>query len=166
MCTSFLWSGGLYFSEQQYNEGERAIIPEYPIPDAGNVALYKNIILICILIVIIAAIIYAVLYEYIIEKRKNTLNIFRICGFTIRKAKHIYLVECMSVAIGWYAVAFLLYQYIALPYLDKVYYYIREAYSVKVYIGLSVAYVVIIYIILRIMLAIHLKKNIKMGYQG
>ncbi len=140
--------------------GDAADIPDYPIPDSDDTKLYNSIIIICILIAVISSVVYAVLYQYIIYQRKRNLNIYRICGFTLKNARKLYMTECMAIASVCYIISVIFFHAIILPQLEKIYYFIGESYSLSSYLQLGIIYFVIVYIILKIMMVTNLRNDI------
>lgn len=133
-------------------------LPEYPVPNAEEGMIYRSILIICVLIAIISAFVYAVLYQYIIDRRKRTLDIFRISGLTLHRAGRIYLGECLLLLVLCYGIGLLIFRYVLFPQLSLIYYYMEEAFSRKTYFVLGGIYLLIVYAVLRIKLIGGLKK--------
>lgn len=127
-------------------------IPEYPVPDAEEGMIYKSILVICVLIAVISALVYAVLYQYIIDRRKRTLDIFRVSGLTLRQAHRIYLGECLLLLLVCYGIGISIFRYFIFPKLSDIYYYMEEAFSTKTYLILGAVYLLVVYVIMRIKL--------------
>lgn len=136
-------------TRSQYNEikeifsnnfGEIASIPDLDIPESENYYLYNTIILISVMIAVLAAVNFAVLYKYILSKRTKTLSIFRICGYTKRKALTLFLSECMFISVPVFVLTTLIYHKAVLPVLAKRFEYIESAYSLKLYLTIFAIY--------------------------
>lgn len=132
--------------------GEAISIPELDIPETENYYLYNTIILISFFIALLAAINFAVLYKYILEKRKKSIVIFRICGCRRSKALGIFLSECMLITIPVFVISTSFYSTIILPILDKSFKYIKDAYNIEVYIIIFAIYIITSIIVLSAMI--------------
>ncbi len=127
-------------------------IPELDIPEIENYYLYNTIILISFFIALLAAINFAVLYKYILEKRKKSIVIFRICGCKKTKALCIFLSECMIITIPVFVISTLFYSAVILPLLDKSFEYIKSAYNFGIYSIIFAIYIVTSIIVLSTMI--------------
>ena len=134
-------------------------IPEYPVPSADDTMMYKSIMLISVLIAVLSALTYAVLYQYIMDRRKRTLDIFRVSGLTLKAAGRMYLGECMLILVICYGVAFGVFKLFVFPRLASVYCYMEDVFSNKIYIILGVLYFGIVYAILRFKLVRSFQKT-------
>jgi len=123
-------------------------VPDYPVPDAEQTMIYRGIMMICVLIAVISALVYAVLYQYVIERRKRTLDIFRVSGLTIQSAQWIYMGECVLLLFICYGIALGLFRYILLPNLKNTYFYLEEVFTPKTYGLLGGCYMIVVYAIL------------------
>jgi len=127
-------------------------IPEYPVLDAEEGMIYRSILVICVLIAVISALVYAILYQYILDRRRRTLNIFRISGLTLQRAGRIYLGECLLLLALCYGIGLAVFRCFLFPQLSSIYYYMEEAFSGKTYLVLGGVYLLIVYTVLRIKL--------------
>lgn len=126
------------------------------------VYLIKNIkqfMIISVVVALLCAINFSVLYKYILTKRRKTLAIFRVSGFTTRKARRLYIAEIMLISVPLFALCTILYDKLMLPRLGKIFEHLVPAYSSVVYLTLFAIYTLIIYIVLNTMISNYISRT-------
>lgn len=120
---------------------DKVEIPEFVgISDVEDTKSNNTIILSGIILIIFAAVNYCIMYRYILEKRKRTLAIYRICGCTKVRAAFVYIVELFGVSIFIFAMLIPVYHCLILPRISRIFEYMRPYYNNKIYINLLLGY--------------------------
>lgn len=121
--------------------GDKIDIPEFvALDDIEDTKTNNTIILSGIILILFAAVNYCMIYRYILEKRKRTLAIYRICGCTKSLAAFAYMIEMIGVSLLIFAILIPLYHYIFLPRIGKMFEYMSLYYNNLTYIKLLIAY--------------------------
>lgn len=146
--------------------GDLVVIPELALGDAENRYLYRTILLISVLIALVSAINFAVLYRYILERRRKTLTIFRLCGCTARRVRRMYLLECLLLSLPIFALGCLVYAQLILPLLSEYFPYMADAYSLPLYLILIGIYLGVSVPLLGGMLRAAITNQLYADYKG
>lgn len=133
--------------------------PELEIYDPEQVYYYKTNMAISLFIAIVSAINFALLFNYIFDKRRRTMAVFRLTGCTANKVRRMYLTEIMLIMIPLIIICTILFNKYILPQLDGLFPYISQVYKTKVYLIMAGIYIGVSYIIMNIMIILHLRKT-------
>jgi len=126
--------------------------PALDLPDADQYYLYNNVMLISVMLCVLSALNFAMLFQYILQKRKQTLAIFRMCGCTIGKAIRLYLGECLLISIPVYGFGFTSFYWALHHFLYLYFPYMEASYSPTIYTAIFSIYLSITILILGIMI--------------
>ena len=120
-----------------------AIIPEFEgVNDIENTKTNNTLIVAGILLIVFSAVNYCIMYRYILEKRKKTFAIYRICGCSRGKGVLMYIIELLGTSIILFGIMVPIYHYAILPKLKGMFEYITEFYSIEKYLMIGVIYFV------------------------
>ena len=120
-----------------------AIIPEFEgVNDIENTKTNNTLIVAGILLIVFSAVNYCIMYRYILEKRKKTFAIYRICGCSRGKGVLMYIIELLGTSMIIFGVMVPVYHYVILPKLKGMFEYITEFYSIEKYLMIGVLYFV------------------------
>lgn len=139
--------------------------PDLPLPDKDNNIIYNNIILISILIAMLSVLNYAMLYRYILQKRRKSLAIFRICGCSILRTMLLYLGECVCTSLPIYGAGTVLFIVLLNHVFGNMFPYMKQSYSVNVYLMIFAIYSIVMLVIMSIMIFSYLKQSIVTGWK-
>lgn len=135
------------------NFGTAVTVPELELPDQRTLYYYRTIMLVAVLISMLAALNYSQLYSYIMDQRKRTIAIIRICGCTPNKAVCIFLLECLILTIPPYIISAFFFAKAVLPALKNTYPYMQGAFSPIIYVCMTLIYfgsaILVLWVILR-----------------
>lgn len=134
--------------------------PELNIPDTDTYYLYNNVMLISALLALLSALNFAMLYQYILQKRRKRLAVFRICGCTKWKAFRSYIGECMAISIPAYAVGTAVFGMLLENVFDQMFPYMKAAYSPAIYLSIFAIYAAIVLVVLSVLILSTFKKQI------
>ncbi len=163
---------GKNVTRSQYNEikdymeecfGDAATVEPLDLPEEDSEKFYNSLLLLCFVMVSLSGVVLSVLYEYVLLKRRKQITIYRICGMTRRKARGLYLGECILLSSGIYIVAVLLFQYGVLPHLKRSFEYIAASYTLATYCRLGILYLMVTCLIEYGMIRRQLRDNIVTG---
>ena len=163
---------GKNVTRSQYNEikdymeecfGDAATVEPLDLPEEDSEKFYNSLLLLCFVMVSLSGVVLSVLYEYVLLKRRKQITIYRICGMTRRKARGLYLGECILLSAGIYIVAVLLFQYGVLPHLKRSFEYIAASYTLSTYCRLGILYLMVTCLIEYGMIRRQLRDNIVTG---
>ena len=163
---------GKNVTRSQYNEikdymeecfGDAATVEPLDLPEEDSEKFYNSLLLLCFVMVSLSGVVLSVLYEYVLLKRRKQITIYRICGMTRRKARGLYLGECILLSSGIYIVAVLLFQYGVLPHLKRSFEYIAASYTLSTYCRLGILYLMVTCLIEYGMIRRQLRDNIVTG---
>ena len=163
---------GKNVTRSQYNEikdymeecfGDTATVEPLDLPEEDSEKFYNSLLLLCFVMVSLSGVVLSVLYEYVLLKRRKQITIYRICGMTRRKARGLYLGECILLSAGIYIVAVLLFQYGVLPHLKRSFEYIAASYTLSTYCRLGILYLMVTCLIEYGMIRRQLRNNIVTG---
>lgn len=163
---------GKNVTRSQYNEikdymeecfGDAATVEPLDLPEEDSEKFYNSLLLLCFVMVSLSGVVLSVLYEYVLLKRRKQITIYRICGMTRRKARGLYLGECILLSAGIYIVAVLLFQYGVLPHLKRSFEYIAASYTLATYCRLGILYLMVTCLIEYGMIRRQLRDNIVTG---
>ena len=143
--------------------GDKVEIPALDLPEEDSEKFYNSLLLLCFVMVSLSGVVLSVLYEYVLLKRRKQITIYRICGMTRRKARGLYLGECILLSAGIYIVAVLLFQYGVLPHLKRAVEYIAASYTLSTYCRLGILYLMVTCLIEYGMIRRQLRDNIVTG---
>lgn len=127
--------------------GDSIVIPEFDgIRNNSTVRVYNDLIVVTVVLIFVCAINYCILYRYILEKRRRTFAISRICGATRIKSIAIYMIELLSVSLVTLAVGIVVYIKLLLPIFEKYFEYIGYYHSFNDNLTIVLAYVVTLFV--------------------
>jgi predicted lysophospholipase L1 biosynthesis ABC-type transport system permease subunit len=116
--------------------------------------------LISALLALLSALNFAMLYQYILQKRRKRLAVFRICGCTKWKAFRSYIGECMAISIPAYAVGTAVFGMLLENVFDQMFPYMKAAYSPAIYLSIFAIYAAIVLVVLSVLILSSIKKQI------
>ena len=120
-----------------------AIIPEFEgVNDIENTKTNNTLIVAGILLIVFSAVNYCIMYRYILEKRKKTFAIYRICGCSRGKGVLMYIIELLGMSMILFGIMVPVYHYVILPKLKGMFEYITEFYCIEKYLMIGVFYFV------------------------
>ena len=141
-------------SEEDYKElgsylddryGGRIQLPEFEgITDIENVRANRTLILAGIAVLICVAVNYCIMYKVILEKRKKTMAVYRICGCTKWKGMLMYEAELLGCAAVMYGVFVYIYHHFLMPYFAGTLEYMPDFYTPGAYGVIGVIYISIL----------------------
>lgn len=145
--------------------GDIVSIGDLPTLDRDSYYTYKTVGLLVVLLAVVASLNFMILYMYIMDKRKNRMSIYRMCGMTKHKVNFINFIECMLICIVTYVVSVTTYAMIFVPNLQRYFVYMKGAYSLKVYIAIGLLYFVILVVVCSILIVVK-NRNILKNYKS
>lgn len=138
-----------YF-ENKYNG--RIIMPKFEgVRDIENLRANRTFVIAGIGVLFCAVLNFCILYRVILEKRKKTMAVYRICGCSKRTGMMMYEIELLGVALIVFVLFTLLYHRYAMKYFDGILEYMPEFYTKTTYLIMGAIYfgiLIIMYTIL------------------
>lgn len=147
---SFILSKPLFESEFNYIMdwakvcfGEDNVkLPEFDgVANETQYRVYRDIMVVTMLLIAVCAINYCIIYRYILEKRRRTFAVTRICGCSKYKAAVIYMVELLGISLITLMIGFILYSQLVLPQAASSFEYIEYFYNAAVYTKIAALYI-------------------------
>lgn len=116
------------------------IIPELVITETEDVYFYNTILLISVAVSLLAAANFSIIYQYMLEKRRKVIAVFRICGCKKIQALGIFLGECLMIILPAYLISAVTYAKLLLPQLSPLFPYMAASYHPGIYAAIFVIY--------------------------
>lgn len=89
-----------------------------PAPyELSDYSYYSTVILIAVLIALCASVNIAILYQYVLERRKQTLAVFMLCGCTKRRAFYMYMAEIVLLSSAGFLIGVVCWRQLLMPVL-------------------------------------------------
>lgn len=139
--------------------GDRIAFPELDTADVTEIYFYNTLMWVSVIIAVISAINLAILFRYILNTRRRSLSIMRICGYTKNKARRMYVAEIMLISVAIYWLCAGLFHELMLPQLVKVYEHITDVYSIRSYLIMFGIYIAAIYSAINAMTIVHVRST-------
>lgn len=156
-------------NEDEYDElsilfsekfGDRIRLPEFQgVTDIENFKTNRTLVMAGVVVLICVCINYCILYRVILEKRKKTMAIYRICGCTKWKGMIMYEAELLGFAVIMYLIFVCIYNKFIMPCFTGILEYMLEFYTMKTYIILGGLYLLILTITYTILVVGIVKKT-------
>ena len=97
---------------------------------------YRTVLIMAAIMCVLVAMNYMVLYTYLLERRKRTTAILRICGMSKCKSCLMNIAECILLTVPFYLISATIYGCIVLPHIREYFTRMQGAYTLKIYIVL------------------------------
>ena len=102
---------------------------------------YRTVLIMAAIMCVLVAMNYMVLYTYLLERRKRTTSILRICGMARWKGCLMNMGECILLTVPFYLISATIYGCIVLPRIREYFTRMQGAYNFKIYIALFGIYI-------------------------
>lgn len=121
------------------NMGDKVKVPEFDgIKNTSFIRVYNDLIFVTVILIAVCALNYCIIYRYILEKRRRSFAIARICGCTRTKAIIIYMVELLLISFLTLLVGAITYLKFLLPkaveYFEYIEYYHNTSNNIQIII--------------------------------
>lgn len=121
------------------NMGDKVNVPEFDgIKNTSFIRVYNDLILVTVILIVVCALNYCIIYRYILEKRRRSFAISRICGCTRIKAIIIYMVELFLISLFTLLAGVIVYLKFLLPraaeYFEYIEYYHNASNNMQIII--------------------------------
>lgn len=127
--------------------GNKVDIPQFDgIKNTSFVRVYNDLIVVTVVLVFVCAVNYCIIYRYILEKRRKTFAISRICGCTRAKATAIYMIELLSISLITLGVGVIIYLKFFMPKAVKYFEYIEYYHTFQDNMQVAIIYIVALFI--------------------
>lgn len=156
-------------NEQEYKKleslmeklyGDRMVLPKFSgVTDIENIRANRTLIVAGAVVLVCVAINYCILYRVILEKRRKTMAVFRICGCTKWKGMLMYETELLGSAMVVYVIFACIYNRFVMPHFNGILEYMPDFYTKKNYLIIGAMYFVILLITYTILVVGMIRKT-------
>ena len=123
--------------------GNKVSIPEFDgIKNPSFTRVYNDLLLVTVILMVVCAFNYCIIYRFILEKRRKTFAISRICGCTRFKAVTMYMIELLTISFVTLGIGVFIYLKLLLPEAVNYFEYIGYYHTVTDNLKVAITYVI------------------------
>ena len=123
--------------------GNKVSVPKFDgIRNPSFTRVYNDLLLVSVILMIVCAFNYCIIYRFILEKRRKTFAISRICGCTRFKAVIMYMIELLTISLATLGIGFFIYLKLLLPKAVNYFEYIGYYHTVTDNLKVAITYVI------------------------
>ncbi len=123
--------------------GDKVPIPAFDgIKNPTFTRVYNDLLIVTAILIVVCAFNYCIIYRFILEKRRKTFAVSRICGCTRLKAVAIYMVELLMISLVTLGIAIFIYIKLLLPVADNYFEYIEYYHTSVDNIKIAITYII------------------------
>lgn len=134
--------------------------PNLKLPDSDSVTISNNMMAASLLIAVLCSLNFTMLYQYIMDKRRKTLAVFRLAGCSKRKAALLYMTECLCISVPCYCAGFGIFKLLLHSVFSKQFSFINEAYSFEIYMAIFALFTATLIVFLIILITRHVNQSV------
>ncbi len=146
------------------------IVDEYISDDAhvkdldlsilNDLKFYRTIIAITFAVALLFAINLAVLYKYVIEKNKNRIEVFRLCGSTRGKCIRLFLSQALLICVPIFALSLYAFHRLLYPLMVEIFPNAIDCLDVYKYLCILLGYTLVSAVVILITLCRNISKKL------
>ncbi|MCD8095159.1 MAG: hypothetical protein LUE12_03400 [Ruminococcus sp.] len=125
------------------NFPDDAYVEDMNLSFLADFKYYRTIIMITFAVALLFAINLAVLYKYVIEKNKNRIVVFRLCGSTRKKCIRLFLMQGMLVCVPVFAFSLFAFHKLLYPIMVEIFPNAIDCLDIYKYLLILIGYAIV-----------------------